>query len=206
MLVAARLEKEIALIRIETLKKQLDSHFLFNSLNVLLTFVKKIPTKSQHLLKSFPRFAGAHLMFIEQQVVTLKEEINFANSYFYLQKIRFGDTIKLRSEIDASMLNFYLPPLAIQTLLENALKHNRASNESLLVIDNYTESDSLLVKNNLQRKPGNGTSNGIGLKICSLALLFFRINRKMIVNEIINVTVFYSPSYYARLKSQDQFL
>ena len=160
---AEKLEKENTLIRFETLKNQLNPHFLFNSLNVLSSLIKKDAEKAGDFVDEFSSVYRYTLDVIEKPVIELKEEIDFAKSYLYLQKIRFSDSVISEINIDASRLNYLVSPLAVQTLLENAFKHNRASVDYPLNIKIYNEDNLLVVANNIQLKIRPADSKGVGL-------------------------------------------
>ncbi len=160
---AERLERENSQIRFETLKSQLNPHFLFNSLNVLSSLIKKDSDKAQNFVDEFSSVYRYTLDVIEKPVVELREEIDFAKSYLFLQKIRFDNAVDMEINVDASILNFLVPPLAVQTLLENAFKHNKATTESHLKIKIFNDNDSLVVVNNLQPKIKGSDSKGVGL-------------------------------------------
>lgn len=163
LLIAEKLEKENSQIRFETLKSQLNPHFLFNSLNVLSSLIKKDSGKAQNFVDEFSSVYRYTLDVIEKPVVELKEEIEFAKSFLFLQKIRFDNSVITEINVDASKLNYFVPPLAVQTLLENSFKHNKSSVQSPLRIKIYNEDNSLVVVNNLQLKIKGTDSKGIGL-------------------------------------------
>ena len=160
---AERLEKENSQIRFETLKSQLNPHFLFNSLNVLSSLIKKDSDKAQKFVDEFSSVYRYTLDVIEKPVVELREEIDFTKSYLFLQKIRFDNAVDMDINVDASRLNYFVPPLAVQTLLENAFKHNKATTDNTLKIKIYNENELLLVINNLQPKIKSADSKGVGL-------------------------------------------
>jgi len=145
------------------LKSQLNPHFLFNSLNVLSSLIKKDSDKAQNFVDEFSSVYRYTLDVIEKPVVELKEELDFAKSYLFLQKIRFDNAVDLEIKVDASKLNYFVPPLAVQTLLENAFKHNRASVDNPLNIRIYDEDNLLVIVNNLQPKIKGPDSKGVGL-------------------------------------------
>lgn len=161
---AEKLEKENAEIRLETLKSQLNPHFLFNSLNVLSALIKKDSEKAQFFVEEFSVIYRYILDSINHQLVPLKEELEFSKSFFYLQKVRFGNSLNLEIDINADLLDYMIPPLAIQTLIENAIKHNIISDNNSLNIIISGSSDRVTVKNNLRLKPHNEHSKGIGLE------------------------------------------
>jgi LytS/YehU family sensor histidine kinase len=147
------LERENLAMRFETLKKQLDPHFLFNSLNVLSSLVRKDRDKAQDFIDEFSHIYRYTLEVIDKPVVPLREELDFARSYLFLQKIRFDDAIRIEFDVDEADLDALLPPLAIQTLLENAFKHNVATPEHPLRLRIFTTDNRLYVVNSLQPKP-----------------------------------------------------
>lgn len=158
-----KLEKENSQIRYETLKNQLNPHFLFNSLNVLSSLIKKDSDKAQDFVDEFSSVYRYTLDVIDKPVIDLREELDFAKSFLFLQKIRFENAVDMEINVDASRLNNLVPSLAIQTLLENAFKHNKASVDNPLKINIYNEDDVLVVINNLQPKIKADDSKGIGL-------------------------------------------
>lgn len=160
---AERLEKENSEIKFETLKSQLNPHFLFNSLNVLSSLIKKDSVKAQNFVDEFSSVYRYTLDVIEKPVVELREELDFAKSFLFLQKIRFENAVDIEFNVEASRLNYFIPSLAIQTLLENAFKHNRASADNPLKIKVYSEDNVLVFVNNLQPKIKGTDSKGVGL-------------------------------------------
>lgn len=160
---AEKLERENSQIRFETLKSQLNPHFLFNSLNVLSSLIKKDSDKAQNFVDEFSSVYRYTLDVIEKPVVELREEIEFAKSFLFLQKIRFDNAVDMEINVDASKLNYFVPPLAVQTLLENAFKHNKASVEKPLLIKICSEGNDLIFINNLQPKIKVPDSKGVGL-------------------------------------------
>ncbi|MBK0402789.1 histidine kinase [Adhaeribacter sp. BT258] len=165
MINAEMLQKEIAQAQYEGLKNQINPHFLFNSLNVLSTLVHIDADLSE---KFIDQLAKAYRYVLEQhdhELVVLKTEIDFINAYIFLLKIRFEDKLQVSMDIPAEKLNHYLPPLTLQLLIENAVKHNVLSRESPLVVNiSVTEDDYLVVQNNLQIRTQEFASTGVGLK------------------------------------------
>ncbi|MDZ7764488.1 MAG: histidine kinase [Melioribacteraceae bacterium] len=144
-MIAQILEKENAEIRFETLKGQLNPHFLFNSLNVLSSLIGKDAEKAREFVDEFSMVYRYTLDVIDNQVVELSEEMSFVKAFLYLQKIRFDDAMMYDVNIDAEKLNRLVPPLALQTLLENCFKHNRASEDSPLRIKIYDDKNYIVV-------------------------------------------------------------
>lgn len=151
----------------ETLKNQLNPHMLFNSLNTLYALVRENPDKAQDYISQLSkvmRYTLKQDSDIERSTISLQEELNFINSYIYLLKMRFEDNISFVFDIDNSLLMKEIPRMAIQLLVENAVKHNEISNRNPLHITIRTIDDETLeVANNLQPRRGATTSTGIGL-------------------------------------------
>ncbi|HRI60850.1 MAG TPA: histidine kinase [Saprospiraceae bacterium] len=150
--------------QIEALKSQLDPHFLFNSLNTLTELVEVNSSKSLDFLKSFSQVYRYVLQTREHESVTLQEELDFAESYLTLLKTRFGEALQVEKNIAEDDMTRHLPPMTLQLLLENAVKHNQLTKTKPLGIQLSTDGRMLIVQNNLQPKSSKGYSSGIGLK------------------------------------------
>lgn len=162
--VAENLEKELALIRFEVLKSQINPHFLFNSLNVLSGLISKDVAKAQLFIDEFSLVYRYVLETIEKQVVTLGDELGFMRSYIYLQQIRYGEHLLLKVNVPSRQLHKLMPPLSLQLVLENAIKHNEISPSKPLSIDVSCNNNALVVRNVLQLKLPSGRSTGMGQK------------------------------------------
>ena len=162
---AEKLQKENAIARYESLKSQVNPHFLFNSLNALTNLVYEDPDKASKFIKQLSEVYRYVLDTREREVVDLSEELHFIGSYLFLQKIRFGDNLK--TSIRTSE-NGKVAPLALQLLIENAIKHNIISSEAPLMIEISDDDDFIIVENNVQKKNTIGESpSGMGLEnIC----------------------------------------
>ena len=156
------LEKELSQIKFEVLKSQINPHFMFNSLNVLSGLIETDVSKAQEFIDEFSVIYRYVLETIEKPVVTLNEELKFVRSYFFLQEMRYGNSLRLNVDIPADLLNNFLPPLSLQVVLENAIKHNSVSNSNPLEIDIYSENGRLIVRNTVQPKVSSGKSTRLG--------------------------------------------
>ncbi|MBD3374671.1 hypothetical protein GF406_06515 [candidate division KSB1 bacterium] len=161
---AEELKRENIAMRFETLKKQLDPHFLFNSLNVLSHLVRRDRDKAQDFIDEFSAIYRYTLEVIDKPVVSVQEELDFARSYLYLQQLRFGDSTRAEIHVNDDALEHLIPPLAVQTLLENVFKHNIATPEKPLVINISNDENRLIVRNNLQFKAESLESSGMGFE------------------------------------------
>lgn len=158
-----KLKKDHLEAKYETLKAQLNPHFLFNSLNTLITYVDDIPKASDYIqnLSDFLRFV---LKNRDKHLITLNEELEACQMYLFLQKARFGDNLNWENNIDKETRKTFVAPLAIQMLLENAIKHNIISKEKPLQISiGSKKNEYIFVENNIQKKLSE-SSTGIGLK------------------------------------------
>lgn len=161
---AKNLQEELSQIKFEVLKSQINPHFMFNSLNVLSGLINKDIGKAQQFIDEFSHIYRYVLETIEQPVATLEKELDFMRSYLFLQQIRYGDDLSYSVNIPARLMKLVLPPLSLQVVLENAIKHNIINESKPLKIEVSGESHHLLVKNNIQPKLSMGTSTGLGLK------------------------------------------
>ncbi len=156
------LQHENIELRYQTLKKQLDPHFLFNSLNVLSSLVRTDRKRAQDFINEFSAVYRYALDAIERPLVTVKEELDFAESYLFLQNIRFQDAVRVHIAVDERALTWLVPSLAVQTLLENAFKHNVVAESRPLTIRLYSENNALFVVNSRQPKKHPSPGKGIG--------------------------------------------
>ncbi|MCD7972142.1 MAG: histidine kinase [Candidatus Azobacteroides sp.] len=148
--------------RYEVLKNQVDPHFLFNTLNTLATLVKMDQNKAVDYIHELSNVFRYTLQNTE--TVTLTEELKFTGSFFNLMKMRYGDNLKLEEKIDNRYMDSLVIPLSIQTLIENAIKHNVVSNKTPLTIYVTTHEDNTLsVSNFVQAKREKEPGEGIGL-------------------------------------------
>lgn len=161
---AEELEKELGQIRFEVLKSQINPHFLFNSLNVLSGLVSKDIVKAQQFIDEFSMVYRYVLETIEKQVVTLGDELGFVHSYMFLQQIRYGKSLELEINVPAEKLTSLMPPLSLQLVLENAIKHNEISELKPLIIFILVEKERLIVRNIVQPKFSSGVSTRMGQK------------------------------------------
>lgn len=156
------LEQELSQIRFEVLKNQINPHFMFNSLNVLSSLIDKDRQTAQRFIDEFSSIYRYVLETIEQPVVTLDQELNFARSYMYLQQMRYGNHLHFSVDLPTHLLELLLPPLSLQVVLENACKHNRIDAAHPLFV-NISHSDyQLVISNTIQRKQSGARSNGLG--------------------------------------------
>ncbi|WP_300602368.1 two-component regulator propeller domain-containing protein [Niabella sp.] len=160
---AQSLEKEKTLVQYESLKQHLNPHFLFNSLTALRSLIKSDTKTATTFLDGMSRVYRYVLKSDEQELVYLRDELEFVKTFVELQKIRFKEGLEVVMDVPEAALNKYMVPVTLQNLVENAIKHNTADIESPLRIHIFAEDNYVVVKNNLQRYRMVETSNKRGL-------------------------------------------
>ncbi len=149
--------------KLESLKAQLDPHFLFNSLNVLVSLIEENPEKAGKYTMKLSSLYQYVLRHREQQAVPLEEELEFAGTYLSLLKVKYEDDLRFSLPGNDTPPGKRIPPLSLQILLENAVKHNKINRSSPLHIDIEVHHDTLEVRNTITPSP-TGTTEGTGLK------------------------------------------
>ncbi|RPD92993.1 histidine kinase [Aureibaculum marinum] len=149
--------------KFDALKNQLDPHFLFNSLNVLTSLIDENPDAAQNFTTSLSKVYRYVLEQKNKELINVDEELKFARTYVSLLKMRFEDSIVFNIPEKASNPEAKVVPLALQLLLENAVKHNVVNSKNPLHIKIYEQEGYLIVENNLQTKEVLKKSSGVGL-------------------------------------------
>ncbi|MCE6990854.1 histidine kinase [Dyadobacter sp. CY323] len=178
-----QLKTERVAQQFQSLKDQLNPHFLFNSLNVLSNLVYENADSAARFINRLSKIYRYVLDVQQEELVPLEKELDFAENYLSLQKIRFEESLQFQIHVSNSQAGF-LPPLSLQLLLENAIKHNIASAENPLRIDIALENNALVVKNNLQLKSSiSDDSVGIGLSNISKRYELLSQERISVLND-----------------------
>ncbi|MDR0419532.1 MAG: histidine kinase, partial [Prevotellaceae bacterium] len=157
-----KLKAENIRTRYEILKNQVDPHFLFNSLNTLNTLIKMDANKAQDYVQQLAYVFRYTLQ--NKEIITLEEELKVTYAYCNLMKIRYGDGLYFDFNIDKKFLKYNIMPLSLQTLTENAIKHNVISTKQPFVVCfNTNGEDAVTVSNPVQPKKEKEVGDGIGL-------------------------------------------
>lgn len=166
----------------ESLKNQIDPHFLFNSLNVLSSLIEENPENAQRFTTSLSKIYRYVLEQKDKELVSVTEELDFAKTYMNLLKMRFENSITYEIPTEFENQDAKVVPLSLQLLLENTIKHNVVSETKPLHIKIYIDNNYLIVENNLQKKEVLQDRKGVGLQniVNRYALLS---ERKVIVQE-----------------------
>ena len=136
---------------------------MFNSLNTLSTLIRESSDKAQDYLQELSRVLRYTLQDNDSHSVTLAEEMDFVHAYLYLLKMRYEENLNFDIRISSDALQKKLPPMAVQMLVENALKHNISTKKSPLIVHISIGNEGITVRNNLQLR-NYVASNGAGLK------------------------------------------
>jgi len=150
--------------KFDALKNQLDPHFLFNSLNVLTSLIEENPRQAQKFTTSLSKVYRYVLEQKNKDLISVKEELQFAKTYVQLLKMRFEDSIVFEIPDESQDPEAKIVPLSLQLLLENAVKHNVVTSERPLHIKVFEQHGSLVVQNNFQEKQVVKKSSGVGLQ------------------------------------------
>jgi sensor histidine kinase YesM len=130
------LESEKLKAELNAMKQQINPHFLFNSLNTLIDLIEDNQEKAVEFVRSFSNLYRIVLQSTRHNLIPLKDELTFLNYCWELLKMRFNDTVQLNIVLPDEMLDYHIPPLSLQLLVENAVKHNQFSrNQPLVVIE-----------------------------------------------------------------------
>lgn len=158
-----RLKKENVKAQLETLKNQVNPHFLFNSLNTLAALIPEDSDLAVEYVEKLSKVYRFVLEIKDKKLITLEEELEAIRAYNFLLQIRFGENIQFSIDISSSKSQLLVVPLSIQMLIENAVKHNVISNKKPLFVKIYLEDDYVVIQNNLQQKTGINNSTKTGL-------------------------------------------
>jgi sensor histidine kinase YesM len=177
-----RTEKSKIQAELDVLKNQIDPHFIFNSLNTLSYLISQDQASAKRFNDTLAKVYRYILIKKEKDLVQLKEEIEFAMNFFYLLKIRYQQGLVMKIEINNIVSeNYLLPPLSIQILIENAIKHNHFTEKNPLNIEVKVIEEHVTVTNNRHIKQFEIQSSQIGLKNLSERY-------KLITNSVISIT------------------
>jgi sensor histidine kinase YesM len=188
-----KLKTEHVASQLISLKDQINPHFLFNSLNALSSLVYDDQKKAVKFIRKLSEVYRYVLDQTDKELVTVEEELTFMESYFYLLKIRFEDNLIIKTnDIKDSQLQKMIPPMSLQLLVENAIKHNVVSDSRPLTIDLFTNDGGfLIVKNNVSPKKALD-SKGIGLNNLKMRYQYLS-DKRMIVNHTTQFFEVYLP-------------
>ncbi len=160
-----QLERARAEAQLEALKNQIDPHFIFNSLNTLSHLIEEKPARAKQFNDNLAEVYRYILQNKPRDLVLLRDEVEFVTTYFQLLKIRFEDAVQFHLHIAPGALDqFLIPPISLQVLAENAIKHNQFSENFPLIVDIALRDSLLVVENPIRLKTLRKPSSRIGLQ------------------------------------------
>jgi len=167
------LSNENMLAKFEILKSQVSPHFMFNTLNALSFLIGSDTEKAVKFTNAFSKLFRIVLELKDQNLITLEEELNHVEAYFYLQRIRFSENLVIHQDIDPSLMQRKLPPFSIQIVVENAINHNVITPAEPLHLKIFCNDGFLFIENNLQLKKVAIKSTSIGIANIKARYSFF---------------------------------
>lgn len=178
-----QLERSGVEAELEALKNQIDPHFIFNSLNTLSHLIEEKPSRARQFNDNLADVYRYILQNKKRDLVLLREEIGFLEDFFSLLKIRFENAVQLHMDIDNIVLDQYLlPPISLQVLMENAIKHNEFSDNNPLMMSLTLNQTMLVFQNLVRRKTLRRPSSKIGLQNLSERYMLIT-QRSIIIDE-----------------------
>lgn len=156
------IEKEQLNSKYSALKDQLDHHFLFNNLSVLSSLIYEDVEKADHFIQDFSSIYRYVLRINQRNLVNVEEELEFIDDYLSLYKYRFETGFDFKVSVSEDVLKYQIPPLTLQVLVENAIKHNVVSSNNPLTLSIESNKDELWIRNTLQEKEDKESSTQTG--------------------------------------------
>ncbi len=159
-----QMKNEVLTSNFEMLKNQVNPHFMFNSLNTLTSLIYQNQDLAAKYVGQLSKVYRSVLTANKNEVVTVEEELKTLESYIFLQTIRFEDKFKVEIDLEDDIKKKSIPPMVLQMLLENCIKHNEITEERPLLINMYQEGEMICVKNIKAAKqvlPGDKSSVGL---------------------------------------------
>jgi len=148
-----RTERTQLNLQFEALKSQLSPHFLFNALNTISSLIYKDIRQAEGFIRQMAHTYSYILNTDKSRLVKINQEIDMVKSYYFMQKTRFGDSVILSIDLDETTGNFLIPPLTLQMLVENVLKHNHIHTKEPIQINIEREANKIVISNNIVAKP-----------------------------------------------------
>ena len=157
-------ERRQMALQLDALRSQLSPHFLFNCLNTISSLLYKDLKKAEDFIRQLATTYQFTLDTRKKPVIPLVKELDFVRAYKYLLNVRFENLVQIKIELTDRDMETVIPPMTIQLLVENAVKHNVISKDNQLRITIYSEGNWLVISNNKTKKPSKTTSFRIGLE------------------------------------------
>jgi two-component system LytT family sensor kinase len=184
LLMEEGLKQAVLKAEFESLKNQVNPHFLFNSLNILSALIPEDTGKSVQFVERLSKVFRYSLQHSEQNTIELATELKIAESYLFINQMRFGESFRYTVDLSEDDRSRQIVTQGLLTLLENVVKHNECSLEKPLCIRIYSEKDCLVVANQFQLKSRLRTdSTGIGLKNLKNRYVQLAADRPVVIEQ-----------------------
>lgn len=164
--------------QLESLRSQINPHFLFNALNSLTILIRNKSERALSFVDQLSWLLRATLLRSEDDFVTIQNELEYLNSYLFLQKERFGDKIKVDIQIPKNWKGELIPSFSLQLLAENAIKHNVVSTNQPLILEIYPNGSDLSIRNRIHKR--RDLTEGTGLGLLNLSVRFKLLKKREI--------------------------
>lgn len=159
-----KLQNDNAKMQYQQLKNQINPHFLFNSLNVLVSLINKDADRATDYTRKLSEIYRYVLSYDQQETISVREELDFIKNYIEILRIRFGEGINVAYDLKSEDLRRKIPPMALQVLVENAVNHNALTSSNPLLIQIYSDNKDIIVSNNIIPRMRVVSSFRIGLQ------------------------------------------
>lgn len=194
------LQNEKVNLQLQTLRNQVNPHFLFNSFNILVSEIETQPELAVEYVEKLSDFYRGVVVYRDKDLIPLREELQILNDYIYLQQKRFQSALQVTVNLDIALKgDSLIPPFALQLLVENAIKHNIVSVEKPLQVEVTADDKHIIVGNTIQYKTKPETGTGMGLdNLANRYLLLSGAKITIEQNEqYFQVKIPYINTYYA---------
>lgn len=162
---ASKLNQIATEAELQALKSQIDPHFVFNNLSVLSELILEDQQLGYEYTENFSKIYRYMLVNSKKDLISVQDELRFLESYMFLIKHRIGDGVNFEIKVDSQIDHLYMPPLTLQLLVENALKHNKTLRSAPLIINIYNnDKQELIIENSLYPIEKTLASSGIGIE------------------------------------------
>lgn len=162
--------------QLEALRSQINPHFLFNALNSLTVLIRNKSDRALPFVDQLSWLLRATLLRSEDDFITIQNELEYLNSYIFLQKERFGEKFKVDVQIPENWKKELIPSFSLQLLAENAIKHNVVSTNKPLVLEIYPNGEYLIIRNQIHKR--RDATEGTGLGLLNLSVRFKLLKKR----------------------------
>ena len=167
----------------QALRTQINPHFLFNALNSLNALIRQKSDKASTFVDKLSLLLRSTLQRSDKDFITIQDELDYLETYIYLQKERFGDKFSIDIQIPKEWTKELIPSFSLQLLVENAIKHNVISKKQPLSLEIYTKGNDLVVRNLIQERRDSVESTETGLSNLSMRFNLLKKRKIKIIKD-----------------------